>query len=232
MIDIPFVLLAGGLATRLHPITKTIPKSLVMVAGKPFLQHQLELLNKYQVKHVVLCIGHFGYMIEETFGDQFLNIKLTYSYDGDVLLGTGGAINRTIDKLGDRFAVMYGDSYLPLDYAKIVSYFDNHHANGLMTLFLNNHLYDTSNVVFENGQILKYNKNDITPDMKYIDYGFAIYRKEAFAAFPKNEKFDLSNVIIRLIENNQLIGYEVFERFYEIGSITGLTEFELKIQTG
>ena len=120
MINIPFVLLAGGLATRLHPITQTIPKSLVMVAGKPFLQHQLELLNKNGITKVVLCVGHLGDMIEKMFGNKFLNITLTYSYDGDTLLGTGGAINKTIDTLGDRFAVLYGDSYLPIDYAKIV----------------------------------------------------------------------------------------------------------------
>jgi NDP-sugar pyrophosphorylase family protein len=222
MIDkIPFLILAGGLATRLKPVTNTVPKGMLLIKNKPFLQHQLELLDSRGIRKVILCIGHFGKMIEDFFGSKFKNIDIQYSYDGDTLIGTGGAIKKAIlNHNVDTFGVLYGDSYLDINYLDIVTYFLNVNVNGLMTVFKNDNLYDKSNVIFDNHQIIKYDKSGCE-DMNYIDYGFGLYRKHPFITYSDNV-FDLSKIIIQLINENQLIGYEVFNRFHEIGSFSGI----------
>src|SRR5271154_5012876 len=121
--SIPVAILAGGLATRLRPITEKIPKSLVQVAGKPFLAHQLELLHTRGIGRAVLCIGYLGEMIQRDFGGEAFGVKLDYSFDGEKLLGTGGAIKRALPLLGDEFFVLYGDSYLPVEYQPIADFF-------------------------------------------------------------------------------------------------------------
>ena len=142
------LILCGGLATRLQPITKTIPKSLVLVNDKPMLQHQLDMLQKQGIKHVVLCVGHLGEMIQDSFGDRYKDILIEYSFDGAKQLGTGGAIKKSLSKLSDTFFVLYGDSYLPVDYKPILEHFNKIKKQGLMTVFKNENLYDVSNVVF------------------------------------------------------------------------------------
>src|SRR5580704_12092137 len=151
--QIPVAILAGGLATRLRPITEKIPKSLVPVAGQPFLAHQLEMLHARGIRHVVLCIGFLGEMIQREFGGEACGIKLEYSFDGEKLLGTGGAIKRALPKLGGEFFVLYGDSYLPVDHAAILEFFHRSGKPGLMTVYRNEGRYDTSNVVFAGGEI-------------------------------------------------------------------------------
>src|SRR5271155_3021675 len=136
-LKIPVAILAGGLATRLRPITEKIPKSLVPVAGKPFLAHQLKLLHARGIRRVVLCIGYLGEMIQRDFSDEAYGIKLDYSFDGEKLLGTGGAIKRALPKLGEEFFVLYGDSYLPIDYAPIAEDFHRSGRLGLMTVYRN-----------------------------------------------------------------------------------------------
>jgi len=229
MNNISFVILAGGLATRLKPITNTIPKSLVPVAGKPFIYHQLELLGHYDINHIVLCVGHLGEMIESELGNKYKNISIEYSYDGPTLIGTGGAIKKALSKVGDVFAVLYGDSYLPINYTDVINYYNRCNTYGLMTVYRNDNNYDTSNVIFESGKILKYSKKDLVPEMKYIDYGFSIFNKSVFNSF--SDQFDLSQIQIQLTEENQLAGYEVYNRFYEIGSFKGLCELESKLQS-
>jgi MurNAc alpha-1-phosphate uridylyltransferase len=229
MNNIPFIILAGGLATRLKPITNTIPKSLVPVAGKPFIYHQLELLNDNNINHVVLCLGHLGEMVEAEVGNKYKNITVEYSYDGPVLLGTGGAVKKAICKVGDVFGVLYGDSYLPLNYADVINYYKQSNKYGLMTVYANNNKYDVSNVLFKYNEILKYSKTQLVPEMKHIDYGFSMFNKVVFESMP--DSFDLSKIMIQLIEQNQLAGYEAYNRFYEIGSFSGLCELELKLQT-
>jgi NDP-sugar pyrophosphorylase family protein len=151
---IPVAILAGGLATRLRPITEKIPKSLVPVAGKPFLAHQLELLHSRGIRRAVLCIGYLGEMIQHEFGDGAkFGVKLDYSFDGQKLLGTGGAIKRALPLLADEFFVLYGDSYLPVDYAPIAQFFHQSGKPGLMTVFRNEGKFDTSNVVLAEGEI-------------------------------------------------------------------------------
>jgi hypothetical protein len=229
MNNIPFIILAGGLATRLKPITNTIPKALVSVAGKPFIYHQLELLHNNNINHIILCVGHLGELIETEIGNTYKNIKIEYSYDGPVLLGTGGAVKKAISKVGDIFGVLYGDSYLPINYNDVIKHYNECNTQGLMTVYLNNNNYDTSNIILNEGKISKYSKIDLVPEMKHIDYGFSIFNKSVFELFP--DSFDLSKIIIQLVENNQLAGYEVYNRFYEIGSFSGLSELELYLQS-
>jgi NDP-sugar pyrophosphorylase family protein len=146
-LDIPVAILAGGLATRLRPITEKIPKSLVPVAGRPFLAHQLEMLHARGIRRAVLCIGYLGELIQKEFGTEAFGVKLDYSFDGPKLLGTGGATKRALPKLGPEFFILYGDSYLPIEYAPIVSAFRQSGKDGLMTVYRNEDKYDSSNVV-------------------------------------------------------------------------------------
>ena len=182
-------ILAGGLATRLRPITETMPKSLLEVNGEPFAVHQLRLLHANGIRRVVLCVGHLGELVQRAIGDgSTLGLQVDYSFDGPALLGTAGAIRNALPRLGDSFFVMYGDSYLPCDYAAIARTFESAGALGMMTVFRNEGKWDTSNVEFEAGRILAYSKTNRTPRMRYIDYGLGVFRAEAFQPCPP-EKF-------------------------------------------
>ena len=224
--DIPVAILAGGLATRLRPITEKIPKSLVPVAGKPFLAHQLELLHARGIRHAVLCLGYLGEMIQRDFGSEACGIRLEYSFDGEKLLGTGGAIKRALPMLGEEFFILYGDSYLPIQFAPVAEFFHRSGKPGLMTVYRNEGLYDTSNVVFADGAIKVYDKKNRPPEMRHIDYGLSLFKSSVFESYPPDEKFDLAEVMGRLVREKQLAGYEVPERFYEMGSPAGLAELE------
>ncbi len=237
-LEIPVAVLAGGLATRLRPITETIPKSLIPVAGKPFLAHQLELLQSRGIRRAVLCVGHLGEMIQRQFGDgSAFGVKLDYSYDsprhgaaevdGLKLLGTGGALKRALPLLGMEFFVLYGDSYLPVEYRPIAEFFRRSGKLGCMTVYRNEGRYDTSNVVFRDGGVLVYDKKKHGPEMQHIDYGLSLFQASLFKSYPAGEPFDLAEVMGKLVREKQLAGYEVRERFYEIGSPAGLAELEM-----
>jgi NDP-sugar pyrophosphorylase family protein len=224
-VSLPIAILAGGLATRLRPITQHIPKSLVPVGGRPFLAHQLELLRARGIRRVVLCVGHLGEMIQREFGDgEAYGVEVSYSFDGPVLLGTGGALKQALPLLGPKFLVLYGDSYLPIDYLAVSRAFEQSGKPGLMTVYRNEGRYDTSNVVFAEGVIQVYDKQTRRPDLQHIDYGLSALCATAFDAFPPGQKFDLADLLQRLVAARQLAGFEVRERFYEIGSSTGLAE--------
>jgi NDP-sugar pyrophosphorylase family protein len=223
--EVPIAILAGGLATRLGRLAEKVPKSLIHVAGKPFLAHQLALLRRQGLKQVVLCVGHLGEMIRTEFGTGAdFGVTLTYSFDGPQLIGTGGAVRRALPVLGDRFFVMYGDSYLPTDFRSAWSAFCESGKPGLMTVFRNEDRWDKSNVHFENGKILAYSKTAKTGSMQHIDYGLSAFAAGAFDELP--EVFDLSELHAGLIANGELAGHEVAERFYEVGSPDGLAELE------
>ena len=231
-LDIPVAILAGGLATRLRPLTEKIPKSLVPVAGKPFLAHQLELLHARGIRHVVLCIGYLGEMIQNDFGDgHAFGVRLDYSFDGPKLLGTGGAIKRALPLLGDEFFVLYGDSYLPVEYRPIAEFFRRSGKLGLMTVYRNEGRYDTSNVVFRDGGIAVYDKKSRSPEMRHIDYGLSLFQASVFKSHAAGPAFDLAEVMGKLVREKQLAGYEVRERFYEMGSPAGLAELESLLQS-
>ena len=230
--NIPVAVLAGGLATRLRPITEKIPKSLVPVAGRPFLAHQLEMLHVRGIRRVVLCIGFLGEMIQQEYGDEAFGIQLEYSFDGPKLLGTGGAIKRALPKLGSEFFILYGDSYLPLPYAPVAESFHRSGKLGLMTVYHNQGKYDTSNVVFRDGQIVVYDKKVRLPEMHHIDYGLSLFKAPVFDAYAADQVFDLAEVMSKLVREKQLAGYEVLERFYEMGSPAGLAELEKLLAAG
>jgi NDP-sugar pyrophosphorylase family protein len=228
---LPVALLAGGLATRLRPITAKIPKLLVEVAGEPFFSHQLRLLKQNGLTKIVLCVGHLGDMIVEQYGDgSKWGVEIQYSFDGEKLLGTGGALIRALPKLGDAFYVLYGDSYLPVDYQAVGRAFLASGQLGLMTVFANHEAYDSSNVWFEAGRIKLYSKTEKPPQMRHIDYGLGVFRAAAFAGCPRDAVVDLAAVQADLCRRGELAGYEMPERFYEIGSPAGLKELDELLQ--
>jgi NDP-sugar pyrophosphorylase family protein len=225
--NLPVAILAGGMATRLRPITEKIPKLLVEVAGEPFFSHQLRLLKKQGLTRIVLCVGYLGDMIQQQYGDgSAWGVHIDYSFDGEKLLGTGGALIRALPKLGDAFYILYGDSYLPVDYLSIGDFFLRSGRDGLMTVYENRELYDASNVWFADGEIRTYDKKNKVPAMKHIDYGLGLMRAAAFAGYPRDEVVDLAAVYQRLLAEKRLVGYEIHERFFEIGSHAGLNELD------
>ena len=232
---LPIVVLAGGLATRLHPITEKIPKLLIIVNDVPFVLHQLKLFQQNRFNHVHFCLGHLGDMVKSVVEESIFSrtMKITYSYDGETLLGTGGAIKKALPALPDKFFVTYGDSFLSIDYQSIESsFFELFHENcGLMTIYKNSNQFDTSNVTFENSKIVLYSKKQLTSNMEYIDYGLGILRKSHFQAYPDQTPFDLSEIYEKLSVNGELIGFESHERFYEIGSVNGINDLSNYLKT-
>ena len=223
--DVPVALLAGGMATRLRPITHKVPKCMVDVAGRPFIDHQLDLLRENGIHRVVLCLGYLGEQVVAHVGDgSSLGMEIRYSFDGDKLLGTGGAIRRALPLLGDTFWILYGDSYLDFDFQAAFEAFASRDALGLMTVLHNDNRWDQSNVVFEDGKLLRYDKKLRLPAMAHIDYGASILRASAASSLPVDRPSDLSELFTRLVAEGSMIGFEVAQRFYEIGSPRGLVE--------
>ena len=203
-------ILAGGLATRLRPLTEKIPKALLPVSGEPFIAHQLRLLRANGIDRAVLCIGYLGEAIRE--------------FVGPTLRGTAGAIANALPLLGESFFVLYGDSYLPCAYGSVAEAFRQSGQPALMTVYHNHGLWDASNVEFTGGRILAYDKIHRTPSMHYIDYGLGAFRRDVFADLPETGAYELSAVYQKLLQEGRLAALEVKERFYEIGSLEGLRE--------
>jgi NDP-sugar pyrophosphorylase family protein len=220
----PIAVLAGGLATRMQPATLTVPKSMLEIAGEPFIAHQLRLFRRQGLERVVLCLGYFGEQIAAfvTDGGRY-DLQVAYSYDGDVLLGTGGALRRALPLLGEEFLVTYGDCYLDIPFAPVVDAFRAATTSGLMTVFHNAGRWDTSNIEFAEGRIIDYSKTP-TPRMTYIDFGLSMLSTSTLATFAEGEAFDLADVYRRLVLEGRMAGLEVDHRFYEIGSPTGRAE--------
>lgn len=218
-------ILAGGLATRLRPLTETIPKSLVDVNGEPFIAHQLRLLRQNQIERVVLCVGHLGEEIQEMIGDGArFDLQVEYSFDGPQLIGTAGALKRALPLLPDDFLVLYGDSYLDFDYQAAWRAFQASNKLSLMTVFANEGRWENSNVEYDGVRIISYDKQNATRHMRYVDYGLGIFKKEAFDFVPSRQPHDLAQLYQDLLKQNQLAAFEVRNRFYEIGSVSGLQE--------
>jgi NDP-sugar pyrophosphorylase family protein len=224
---LPVVILAGGLATRMKPITEKIPKSLIEVKGKPFIIHQLSYIKSQGIQKIVLCIGHLGQMIQSLIGNgEALGLDIQYSLDGDRLLGTGGAIKKSLPLLSEDFFVLYGDSFLPIDYKDVEEAYVLSKKNALITIVKNNNQWDKSNVEFASGTLIEYNKHHPNQRMRYIDYGLSVLNQSIFNAYHENEPFDLGDLYHKLSLHQHLAGLETFERFYEIGSQDGLKETE------
>lgn len=217
-------ILAGGLATRLLPLTEKGPKALIEIGGEPFIAHQLRLLRARGIEHVVLCVGHFGGMIQEAVGDgSEFGLRIDYSFDGPNLLGTAGALQRALHLLDDPFFTLYGDSYLDCNYQAVAEAFERSGKLALMTVFRNEGCWDTSNVQYDGGRIHAYNKIHRTEHMRHIDWGLGVFSHAAFA-LPAGEVHDLATVYQRLLAAGDLAAYEVERRFYEIGSLSGIAE--------
>lgn len=224
---LPVAILAGGLGTRLHPLTRRLPKSLVPVAGRPFLAHQLALLARSGIERVVLCTGHLGEAIREFAGDgRNFGLEIAYSDDGGVPLGTAGAVRKALPKLGPRFFVLYGDSYLPCDYRQVQHAFLASGMPALMTVYRNEGRWDASNAEFEGGRLLAYDKRNRTPRMRHIDYGLGVFEAAVFQDLPVGAAADLADVYRELLATGRLAAFEVTQRFYHIGDRAALEEFE------
>jgi NDP-sugar pyrophosphorylase family protein len=223
----PVVILAGGLATRLRPLTEKIPKALVEVAGRPFLEHQIELLKQNSITEVILCLGYLGEMIQQRYGDgEGLGVRIRYSFDGPILLGTGGAIKKASVLLPDAFFVLYGDSYLPIDFQAVAAAFVKAGKPALMTVYANSDAWDASNVWFEDDRICLYSKREKLAEMRFIDYGLMVCTRQIFDEFPNDIPFNLADLLETLSREGQLAGHQVYKRFYEIGSPAGLSELD------
>lgn len=223
---LPVAILAGGLATRLRPITEKIPKALLEVAGRPFIDWQLDYLRNQGVRRVVLCIGYHGEQIEARIGSgKSFGLDVRYSPDGPRLLGTGGALRQALPLLGPAFFVLYGDSYLPIDFGEVQRAFEASGKPALMTVLANEDRWDRSNAVYAAGRVIEYDKKAPRPEMRHIDYGLGILTAETLRA-EAAEVFDLADTYHRLSRAGELAGFEASERFYEIGSHAGIADTE------
>ena len=230
---LPIAILAGGFATRLNPITETIPKSLVEIAGDPFIVHQLRNIERQGIQDVVLCVGHLGEQIEDFVqdGSQF-GVRVKYSYEINNLLGTGGAIRNALHLLSKKFFVLYGDSLLEIDYKSVYESFLESDCYGLMTVFKNKGKWDISNVEMTNSRIKEYRKKNPSPRMTHIDYGLGILMKNLFEAYPEGSTFDLAEIYESLADSGRLASFEAKNRFFEIGSHVGLKELNDLMKKG
>lgn len=222
----PVVIIAGGLGTRIKQLSGPLPKALVPVNGKPFIDHQMGLLEKNGVSDVVLCLGHGADAIVEHVGDgSSFNLRVQYSFDGEKLLGTAGAVKKASEKLADEFLVLFGDSYLDVEYQPIYKAFSNSSKQALMTVFRNEDRFIPSNILFADGAIKGYSKEPGTRKMQHCDFGLSCYKAAAFENVTETP-CDLALVTDKLISGDQLAGFEVSRRFYEVGTPEGVRELE------
>jgi NDP-sugar pyrophosphorylase family protein len=233
------VVLAGGLAQRMRPLTETIPKSLLPVAEHPFIHYQLTWLASHGVDEVVLCVGYLGEQIREYVGDGAAwNLRVRYVDEGRELRGTGGALRLAFEQghLASSFLLTYGDSFLPIDFAEVWRAFRDSGADSLMTVLHNEGRWDTSNACFRGGKIVVYDKQrQERPGIAYdhIDYGLLALRRDVIAdQVPPNQRYDLATLFHELSLEGRLAGFEVKTRFYEIGSRDGLQDFNRYIAEG
>lgn len=229
---LPIAIIAGGLGTRLAPITETVPKALVPVNGRPFIDHQLTLLRSNGITDVVLCLGYLGEMIEAYLGDgSRFGCSIAYSYDGPQRIGTAGALAKALPLLGQRFFMTYGDSYLDCDYRSIEASFVHSGQPALMTVFRNDGAIVPSNVLYRDGLIVAYDKLRPSADMRHIDYGVSVFDQAVFADIPLDRPTDLAVVFQRLVSEHALAGYEAPTRFYEVGTPEGIAQTEAYLRS-
>jgi NDP-sugar pyrophosphorylase family protein len=227
------VILAGGLGTRLRPLTDKVPKAMIPVQGRPFLEYQLAYLAEHGADDIVLCVGHLGRQIRDHLGDgRRFGVRIRYGDEGECLLGTAGAIKGVITMLRDAFFVVYGDSYAPVEFADVMAYFQRHDRPGLMVVLRNEDRWDRSNVVVRDNLVAVYDKQRKHPGMDYIDYGVSVFRRKAFAVIPPGVAADLAVVHRHLVDRRELLAYETTRRFYQIGTPEGLAEFEALVAAG
>jgi NDP-sugar pyrophosphorylase family protein len=219
----PVCILAGGLGTRLGERVRTVPKPLLEVAGEPFLVHQLRLLAAHGAREIVLCVGYRGEQIERVVGPERFGLRIVYSFDGPTPVGTLGAIRKARALLGERFLVLYGDTYLRIDYAAVAEDWRHSGLPATMTVLRNDGRWDVSNVDYADGRILAYDKERPDPRMRWIDYGLGGLEQRALDLAPADAQ-DLATLYGRLARAGLLHGFQAHERFYEIGTPAALAE--------
>lgn len=220
------VILAGGRGTRMQPLTDTIPKALVPVAGRPFVEHQLEWLHSQGVSDVVFCLGYRGAQLRKVVGD-----RARYVDEGDELRGTAGALRLALDEgvLAESFTALYGDSYLPVELPPIGEAFRVRRARALMVVFRNENRWGASNALFRDGRVVEYDKENAgrRPELAWIDYGLAMLSRDLLAErIEHGAVADLADFYRELSIEGELAGFEVRDRFYEVGSAEGVADLE------
>jgi len=226
----PVCILAGGLGARLGERTRDTPKPLLEVAGEPFLWHQLRLLAEHGASEVVLCVGHLGEQIQASVGSERFGLRIAYSFDAPGLEGTLGAIRRARELLGERFLVLYGDTYLRLDYAAAAAAWQASGLPAMMTVLRNEGRWDASNASYANGRVLAYDKRAPEPGMRWIDYGLGGLEQAALDLVPPHTR-ELSDLLHELARAGLLYGFPASERFFEIGTPAALAETETFLRT-
>ncbi|MDI6856235.1 MAG: nucleotidyltransferase family protein [Candidatus Thermoplasmatota archaeon] len=224
------VILAGGKGTRLGDLTRDIPKGMIKINNKPFLEYQIDLLRRNNISKIVLCVGYLSEHIMNYFGNgKKFGVSITYSIEKKKLLGTAGALKNAEQYLEKEFFVMYGDVYLPIDFGEIENYFKRSNKTGLMVVYKNYNKYDKSNTIVKDNFVIDYDKEHKKKGMVYIDYGVVAFRKDVLSLIPQNKFYHLDSVFKTLIEKKDLLAFETYTPFYEIGSVEGLKRFERMI---
>jgi NDP-sugar pyrophosphorylase family protein len=219
-------ILAGGLGTRLRPLTEKIPKAMVPINGRPFLEYEIELLRRSGVDELVMCIGYLGGKIEEHFGNgKSFGVTIEYSWDGERLLGPIGALKLAERLLGETFFVTYGDAYLRLDYRRMMDVLLRSGVPAVMAVYRNENRYGKSDVVVRNGFVVEYDKQKAVPGMHWINFGVTAMRREALASVIEGQFGDEEPFYGQLLTRGQLLAFETSERFYEIGSESSVRGF-------
>ena len=226
------VILAGGLATRLWPETQTTPKCLIPINGRPFAEYQLAWLARQGITDIIYCIGYLGEQVRANLDDgSRYGVRIRYSDEGEDLKGTGGALRVAFDTglLAETFFVLYGDSFLPVQFAPVLSAFHASGKRALMTVMRNENRWDTSNAIFTAPLVTLYDKEcdaAVRARMEYIDYGLSVLARQLVAdEIPTGQRVDLADVLKGMSVAGELAGFEITERFYEIGSPSGIAEF-------
>ena len=224
--SIPAIVIAGGLGTRIAPFSNGRPKSLIEIHGKPFLKWQLELLSKNGITDVVLCLSHKSEQILKYLSHQEnLGMNIRYSFDGENQLGTGGAVQKALTLVDGPFYVLYGDSYLLTKFKQVSQFYLSQRKEALMTVLHRSRTYEKPNVGMSRERILIYSKSSTERNLEFIDYGLTILNHSCFEFSKNRDRFDLTDIFADLIRRDEIVGYEVFERYFEVGSLRGYTEF-------
>lgn len=220
------VILCGGLGTRLGERTKTVPKPMIRVGGKPFLEYEIELLRRSGIENFLLCVGYLGEQIEDHFGDgSEFGVAIRYSFDGPALLGPAGALKRASRHLDDSFFVTYGDAYLRADYTKIMAGLLDSGALGVMAVYKNKNSHGRSDLIVKDGRVLRYDKKVQAEGMLWINFGVSALRKRALHLIPSGKACGEEEFYGELIRRRELMAFSVRKRFYEIGTPASLEEF-------
>ena len=231
------VILAGGLATKLRPVTEKMPKSMILVDGKPFLVHLLGLLKNNGIYDIVLCIGYLGGQVEDYFGDgSKFGVRIRYSKEEGELLGTGGALKQAERLLNDRFLMINGDTYLPIDYRNVERFFLDSEKKSLMVVY---HDKESKTRVKNNVEldedlrVIKYEKEGSDSKLKYIDAGTSLFKRETISLIEEGRPVSLEKEVFpTLIRQREMIAYIADQRFYDIGTFDGLRAFETFLRGG